>query len=36
MTAVTLGMPSVPLEPLAPRRMSRQIMVGNVPVGGGA
>jgi (E)-4-hydroxy-3-methylbut-2-enyl-diphosphate synthase len=29
-------MPSVPLEPLAPRRMSRQIMVGNVPVGGGA
>jgi (E)-4-hydroxy-3-methylbut-2-enyl-diphosphate synthase len=36
MTAVSLGMPSVPLEPLAPRRMSRQIMVGNVPVGGGA
>jgi (E)-4-hydroxy-3-methylbut-2-enyl-diphosphate synthase len=36
MTAVSLGMPSVPLEPLAPRRQSRQIMVGNVPVGGGA
>ncbi|RAG86634.1 4-hydroxy-3-methylbut-2-en-1-yl diphosphate synthase [Streptacidiphilus pinicola] len=36
MTAVSLGMPSVPLEPLAPRRMSRRIMVGNVPVGGGA
>ncbi|MEY9878322.1 4-hydroxy-3-methylbut-2-en-1-yl diphosphate synthase IspG/GcpE, partial [Streptacidiphilus sp. MAP12-33] len=36
MTSVSLGMPSVPLEPLAPRRISRQIMVGNVPVGGGA
>ncbi|MBF9070114.1 flavodoxin-dependent (E)-4-hydroxy-3-methylbut-2-enyl-diphosphate synthase [Streptacidiphilus fuscans] len=36
MTAVSLGMPSVPVEPLAPRRQSRQIMVGNVPVGGGA
>ncbi|WP_037607542.1 flavodoxin-dependent (E)-4-hydroxy-3-methylbut-2-enyl-diphosphate synthase [Streptacidiphilus rugosus] len=36
MTAISLGMPSVPLEPLAPRRQSRQIMVGNVPVGGGA
>src|SRR3984957_16927105 len=31
-----LGMPEVPPAPLAPRRLSRQIMVGNVPVGGGA
>jgi (E)-4-hydroxy-3-methylbut-2-enyl-diphosphate synthase len=29
-------MPAAPIEPLAPRRQSRQIMVGNVPVGGGA
>jgi (E)-4-hydroxy-3-methylbut-2-enyl-diphosphate synthase len=29
-------MPSVPIAPLAPRRASRQIMVGSVPVGGGA
>src|SRR4051812_16049996 len=29
-------MPAVPVEPLAPRRKSRQIMVGSVPVGGGA
>src|SRR4051794_35565990 len=29
-------MPAVPAEPLAPRRRSRQIMVGPVPVGGGA
>src|SRR3954464_1523267 len=36
MTAVSLGMPAVPPPPLAPRRKSRQIMVGNVPVGGGA
>jgi (E)-4-hydroxy-3-methylbut-2-enyl-diphosphate synthase len=36
MTAVSLGMPAVPPPPLAPRRQSRQIMVGNVPVGGGA
>jgi (E)-4-hydroxy-3-methylbut-2-enyl-diphosphate synthase len=35
-TAVSLGMPAVPPPPLAPRRKSRQIMVGNVPVGGGA
>jgi len=35
-TAVSLGMPAVPPPPLAPRRHSRQIMVGNVPVGGGA
>ncbi len=36
MTAVSLGMPAVPPPPLAPRRQSRQIMVGSVPVGGGA
>ncbi|GAB3801474.1 flavodoxin-dependent (E)-4-hydroxy-3-methylbut-2-enyl-diphosphate synthase [Micromonospora zhanjiangensis] len=35
-TAVSLGMPAVPPPPLAPRRASRQIMVGSVPVGGGA
>ncbi len=29
-------MPSVPTAPLAPRRVSRQIMVGSVAVGGGA
>jgi (E)-4-hydroxy-3-methylbut-2-enyl-diphosphate synthase len=29
-------MPSVPAPQLAPRRISRQIMVGSVPVGGGA
>src|SRR5256885_2889449 len=29
-------MPAVPTPPLAPRRISRQIMVGPVPVGGGA
>jgi (E)-4-hydroxy-3-methylbut-2-enyl-diphosphate synthase len=36
MTAISLGMPAVPPPPLAPRRKSRQIMVGSVPVGGGA
>ncbi len=36
MTAVNLGMPAAPAQPLAPRRNSRQIMVGPVPVGGGA
>ena len=36
MTAVSLGMPAVPPPPLAPRRLSRKIMVGNVPVGGGS
>src|SRR3954454_12746638 len=36
MTAVNLGMPSAPPPLLAPRRLSRQIMVGSVPVGGGA
>ncbi|MGH3744938.1 MAG: flavodoxin-dependent (E)-4-hydroxy-3-methylbut-2-enyl-diphosphate synthase [Mycobacteriales bacterium] len=29
-------MPETPPQPLAPRRESRQIMVGDVPVGGGA
>ncbi|GAA1758606.1 flavodoxin-dependent (E)-4-hydroxy-3-methylbut-2-enyl-diphosphate synthase [Luedemannella helvata] len=39
MSAVSLGMPTVhslPGESLAPRRKSRRIMVGPVPVGGGA
>ncbi|GAA1544987.1 flavodoxin-dependent (E)-4-hydroxy-3-methylbut-2-enyl-diphosphate synthase [Dactylosporangium maewongense] len=36
MTAVSLGLPAVPPPALAPRRKSRQIMVGSVPVGGGA
>ncbi len=36
MTAVSLGMPAAPPPALAPRRKSRQIMVGSVPVGGGA
>jgi len=36
MTAISLGMPSTPLKPLAVRRKSRQIMVGSVPVGGDA
>src|SRR5205823_8152045 len=31
-----LGMPAAPAAPLAPRRVSRQLMVGSVPVGGGA
>src|SRR5947209_19565206 len=35
-TAVNLGMPAAPAPALAPRRQSRQIMVGPVPVGGGA
>src|SRR5215470_14481121 len=34
--SIDLGMPSVPVAPLALRRASRQIMVGSVPVGGGA
>src|SRR6266700_2193783 len=37
---VDLGLPEMPPEPLAPRRKSRQIMIGkdkhSVPVGGGA
>ncbi|GAA2513741.1 flavodoxin-dependent (E)-4-hydroxy-3-methylbut-2-enyl-diphosphate synthase [Pilimelia columellifera] len=36
MTAVNLGIPALPPPALAPRRHSRQIMVGSVPVGGGA
>ena len=36
MTAINLGLPSAPPLPLAPRRPSRQLMVGSVPVGGGA
>ncbi len=36
MTAISLGTPTLPLKPLATRRVSRQIMVGNVPVGGDA
>src|SRR6266849_1848476 len=34
--SIDLGMPPVPPVPLAERRASRQIMVGSVPVGGGA
>src|SRR5580704_10393901 len=34
--SVDLGMPATPPAPLAERRKSRQLMVGNVPVGGGA
>src|SRR5690349_24532704 len=34
--SVDLGMPATPPAPLAARRPSRQLMVGNVPVGGGA
>src|ERR1700727_2491789 len=34
--SVALGMPAIPPAPLAERRKSRQLMVGNVPVGGGA
>ncbi|HEX4656878.1 MAG TPA: flavodoxin-dependent (E)-4-hydroxy-3-methylbut-2-enyl-diphosphate synthase, partial [Streptosporangiaceae bacterium] len=37
---VDLGLPGMPPEPLAPRRKSRQVIVGKgkhaVPVGGGA
>ncbi|GID95355.1 flavodoxin-dependent (E)-4-hydroxy-3-methylbut-2-enyl-diphosphate synthase [Amorphoplanes digitatis] len=36
MTAISLGMPAVPPPPLATRRLSRQINVGGVLVGGGA
>ncbi|MET8155275.1 flavodoxin-dependent (E)-4-hydroxy-3-methylbut-2-enyl-diphosphate synthase [Sphaerisporangium sp. NPDC005289] len=36
MTSVDLGIPSVRSKPIAERRVSRQIMVGSVPVGGGA
>src|ERR1700736_1861365 len=34
--SIDLGMPQTPPAPLAERRNSRQIMVGSVPVGGGA
>ncbi|MGW0810052.1 flavodoxin-dependent (E)-4-hydroxy-3-methylbut-2-enyl-diphosphate synthase [Nonomuraea sp. NPDC002799] len=36
MSPVALGIPAVRPKPLAERRHSRQIMVGNVPVGGDA
>ncbi|WP_367319503.1 flavodoxin-dependent (E)-4-hydroxy-3-methylbut-2-enyl-diphosphate synthase [Streptomyces sp. HUAS ZL42] len=36
MTAVSLGVPEVPVRPIAERRVSRQIHVGPVAVGGGA
>ncbi len=36
MTAINLGLPAAPPPALAARRNSRQIMVGSVPVGGGA
>jgi (E)-4-hydroxy-3-methylbut-2-enyl-diphosphate synthase len=36
MTAVDLGTPTIPAKPLATRRVSRQINVGGVPVGGDA
>ena len=36
MTAIALGIPTLPARPLATRRTSRQIMVGSVPVGGDA
>jgi (E)-4-hydroxy-3-methylbut-2-enyl-diphosphate synthase len=35
-TVVPLGMPALPVQPLAERRRSRQIRVGNVLVGGDA
>jgi (E)-4-hydroxy-3-methylbut-2-enyl-diphosphate synthase len=35
-TAINLGIPSAPPPLLAERRKSRQIMVGSIPVGGGA
>jgi len=35
-TTVDLGIPETPPRPLANRRKTRQIMVGNVPVGGDA
>ncbi|MFI7407810.1 flavodoxin-dependent (E)-4-hydroxy-3-methylbut-2-enyl-diphosphate synthase [Streptomyces sp. NPDC049627] len=36
MTAISLGVPEVPLRPIAERRVSRRIQVGPVAVGGGA
>ncbi|MFI6546768.1 flavodoxin-dependent (E)-4-hydroxy-3-methylbut-2-enyl-diphosphate synthase [Streptomyces prunicolor] len=36
MTAVALGVPEMPVRPIAERRVSRRIEVGSVAVGGGA
>ena len=36
MTAISLGVPEVPVRPIAERRVSRRIQVGSVAVGGGA
>ncbi|MEV7218534.1 flavodoxin-dependent (E)-4-hydroxy-3-methylbut-2-enyl-diphosphate synthase [Streptomyces sp. NPDC093681] len=36
MTAIPLGLPEVPIRPIAERRVSRRIQVGPVAVGGGA
>ncbi|WP_019069694.1 flavodoxin-dependent (E)-4-hydroxy-3-methylbut-2-enyl-diphosphate synthase [Streptomyces hokutonensis] len=36
MTAVSLGVPEMPVRPIAERRVSRRIQVGPVAVGGGA
>ena len=36
MTSINLGMPGMPDTPLAPRKHTRQLHVGPVPVGGGA
>ncbi|MDV9170424.1 flavodoxin-dependent (E)-4-hydroxy-3-methylbut-2-enyl-diphosphate synthase [Streptomyces sp. W16] len=36
MTAVALGVPEMPVRPIAERRVSRRIQVGPVAVGGGA
>ncbi|MFJ8591511.1 flavodoxin-dependent (E)-4-hydroxy-3-methylbut-2-enyl-diphosphate synthase [Streptomyces sp. NPDC093598] len=36
MTAMSLGVPEVPVQPVAERRASRRIQVGPVAVGGGA
>ncbi|KUO01631.1 4-hydroxy-3-methylbut-2-en-1-yl diphosphate synthase [Streptomyces resistomycificus] len=36
MTVVSLGVPEVPVRPIAERRVSRRIQVGPVAVGGGA
>ncbi|MEV5550460.1 flavodoxin-dependent (E)-4-hydroxy-3-methylbut-2-enyl-diphosphate synthase, partial [Streptomyces sp. NPDC052309] len=36
MTAIPLGVPEVPVRPVAERRVTRPIQVGPVTVGGGA